>query len=149
MSSVMRWSRIRQAFKGVLLLCWKPVMIRFGFRPRYWNNWAVGECLELSVLNWDCVRGNQRQSWERRWFTGHPGWNMFALSCYRGQPTEQDVSDSEMGTGAKQFMLNNLLCFSQDFSKSLLCPVLLDQSELLVHWEGRLRVQFSSSLPLP
>lgn len=89
--------------------------------------------MELSVLNWDCVRGNQRQSRERRWFTGHPGWNMFALSCYRGQPTEQDVSDSEMGTGAKQFMLNNLLCFSQDFSKSLLCPVLLDQSELLVH----------------
>lgn len=49
-TSVMRWSRISQAFKDVLMLCWKPVMIRFGFFLRLWNNRAVGVCLELSAL---------------------------------------------------------------------------------------------------
>lgn len=56
------------------------------------------------------------------------------------------MNDSATGVRAKPFMRNNLFGFSQERSKSQLCPVVLDQCELLVHYEGRLTL--SSSLPL-
>lgn len=48
------------SLKDVLLLCWNPVMIRFGFRPGYWNNWAVGVSLEWVFLTgtvWGVIKG--------------------------------------------------------------------------------------------
>lgn len=63
---VARWSGISQASKDVLMLCWKPMMVSFGFFSGFWKRIKCVFGVQCS-WNWDCIRTSERQN-KGKWF---------------------------------------------------------------------------------